>query len=196
MNQMLEKSRYAGNVLDIGGGEKSNYKSFLKCDKYISINIDKKIRPDYLVKVNQKFPLKGIYFDKCLLFNVLEHIFDWNFLFTEISKVLKNKGEIHIIIPFLYPIHGAPNDYKRVTKDYLIEFLTSYSFTNIKVIPLSFGPFTNSQLIGYRHKSVNQPISQIAVTLDIIFHKLFKSKYLKYNQTCPLFYYCKANLDL
>ena len=44
-------------------------------------------------------------------------------MFGEITRVLKNKGEIHIIIPFLYPIHGSPNDYIRVTSDYIENYL-------------------------------------------------------------------------
>lgn len=194
MNQIIRKIKFKGKVIDIGGGKKSNYINLLKCDEYISLNIDKKIEPDILINVNQKFPLNNNLFDQCLLFNVLEHIYDWNFLFEEIVKVLKKGAKINIIIPFLYPIHGAPNDYKRVTSQYMLEFLKKYSFENIIISPISYGPFTNSQLVGYTHRKINGPLSQIAVVLDKIFQLFFKQKYFNYNKRCPLFYYVKANL--
>ncbi len=194
MNQLLKKIYFKGNLIDIGGGKKSNYINFLKCENYLSINIDKKIAPDILIEVNEPFPTKNNYFDQCLLFNVLEHIYDWDFLFNEIKKILKKQGNIHIIIPFMYPIHGAPNDYKRVTSDYLKKFLKDNSFENIVISPLSYGPFTNSQLICYRHKLFNGFICQISVILDKLFQTLFRKQYISYNNQCPLFYYVNAKL--
>ena len=194
MNQLLKKIYFKGNLIDIGGGKKSNYINFLKCENYLSINIDKKIAPDILIEVNEPFPTKNNYFDQCLLFNVLEHIYDWDFLFNEIKKILKKQGQIHIIIPFMYPIHGAPNDYKRVTSEYLKKFLKDNSFKNIVISPLSYGPFTNSQLICYRHKLFNGFICQISVILDKLFQTLFRKQYISYNNQCPLFYYVNAKL--
>jgi len=193
MNQLINKIYFKGKVLDIGGGRKSNYINFLKYDEYTSININPNIYPDILIKVNENFPIKNKLYDQCLLFNVLEHIYDWEFLFGEIKKVLKKNGTIHIIIPFLYPIHGSPDDYKRVTHQYIQKFLEKHAYSQINIVPLSYGPFTNSQLIGYRHKFINGPISQISVIADKLFHTIFMEKYFSYNEKCPLFYYIKAN---
>ncbi len=147
-----------------------------------------------MIGVNEPFPVKKNYFDQCLLLNVLEHIYDWNFLFNEIKKILKKGGNIHIIIPFMYPIHGAPSDYKRVTSDYLKKFLKDNSFKNIVISPLSYGPFTNSQLIFYRHKIINGFMSQISVILDKLFQTFFRKQYISYNVQCPSFYYVSAQL--
>ena len=100
MNQIIEKLDFSGKILDIGGGRNSSYISIFKDVEYISVNIDKKILPDILVKENQKFPLKDNYFDTCLLFNILEHIYDWEFIFSEIKRLLVKDGKIYIIIPF------------------------------------------------------------------------------------------------
>ena len=192
MNQLIEEISFKGSVLDVGGGKKSNYANILKCDKYTSININKDIEPDILINVDEKFPLKNKQFDQCLLFNVLEHVYNWDFLFSEITRILKNGSYIHIIIPFTYPIHSSPNDYIRVTADYIELFLKKYSFDYEIISPISYGPFTNSQLIGYRHKFVNGPFSQFAVILDKLFQIFFKDKYFRYNECTPLFYYIKA----
>ena len=194
MNQLIEKFYLKGNVLDIGGGKNSNYRNILKCESYSSINIDSKIKPDFLIKVGEKFPIENDKFDQCLLFNVLEHVYDWDELFNEIKRVLKINGYIRIIIPFMYPIHGAPNDYKRVTSDYLKNFLEEKKFHEIEIYPFSYGPFTNSQLIGYRHKAINGLMAQLSVLIDKLFQLAFKLKYLKYNNSAPLFYYAKAKI--
>ena len=195
MNQLIEKIYFKGEVLDIGGGKDSNYKNLLHYDSYTSINIDKKINPDILLKVNERFPLGNKTFDTCILFNVLEHIFEWDFMFGEITRVLKNKGEIHIIIPFLYPIHGSPNDYIRVTSDYIENYLEKWNFKNLSITPISYGPFSNSQLLGYTHKVINGPSSQLAVIFDKAFSTLFFERYKKYNSKCPLFYYINGLLS-
>ena len=194
MNQLIEKIYFKGKVLDIGGGSDSNYKNLLNFNSYTSINIDKKINPDILLKVNENFPIIDNSFDTCILFNVLEHVFEWDFMFSEITRVLKNKGEIHIIIPFLDPIHGSPNDYVRVTSDYIENYLKKWNFINLSINPISYGPFSNTQLLGYTHRFFNGPSSQLAVTLDKVFCTLFFQKYKKYNSKCPLFYYVNGLL--
>ena len=49
---------------------------------YTSVNIDPKISPDFLIKVNERIPIADNSFETCLLFNVLEHIYDWDFIFV------------------------------------------------------------------------------------------------------------------
>ena len=194
MNQLLEKIYFKGEVLDIGGGKNSNYKNLLNCENIPQSTLIKKIDPHILLKVNEKFPLNEKTFDTCLLFNVLEHIYDWEFIFNEITRILRNNGELHIIIPFTYPIHGSPNDYLRVTGDYLNMYLKKWNFKNIKISPISYGPFSNSQIIGYTHKLINGPYSQIAVVLDKVFYKIFQKNYNAYNKRSPLFYYVSCLL--
>ncbi len=107
MNQIIEHIQINGNVIDIGGGELSSYRKYLKKCNYKSINIDKKIKPDFLIKPNEIFPISSNTFDICLMFNLLEHVYDWDKIFFEADRVLKNGGELLILIPFIYPIHGA-----------------------------------------------------------------------------------------
>ena len=123
MNQILEKIDLEGKVIDIGGGNKATYKNLLNYKSYTSVNIDKYIDPDYLINVGDKIPLPDMQFESCLLFNILEHVFDWDQILSESYRVLKNNGCLYIIIPFSYPIHGAPKDYIRATDTYIREKL-------------------------------------------------------------------------
>lgn len=192
MNQLIEKKKFKGKLIDIGGGENCNYRKILKNTNYTSVNIDRNIYPDFLIKVNEKIPIKDNSFDICLMFNVLEHIYDWNFIFGEVKRLLKGNGKIYLIIPFLYPIHAAPNDYIRVTSSYLKIFLDKNQFSNIKIYPITYGPFTNSQCIGYTHKKIKAFQSFVCVILDRIFRFLFLKQFVKYSNTNPLFYFVEA----
>ena len=192
MNQLIEKKIFKGKLIDIGGGENCNYRKILNNTNYTSVNIDRNIYPDFLIKVNEKIPIKDNSFDTCLMFNVLEHIYDWNFIFGEVKRLLKGNGKIYLIIPFLYPIHAAPNDYIRVTSSYLKIFLDKNQFSNIKIYPITYGPFTNSQCIGYTHKKIKALQSFVCVILDRIFRFLFLKQFVKYSNSNPLFYFVEA----
>ncbi len=195
MNQLIEDIKFKGKLLDIGGGENCNYRDTLKNTNYTSVNIDQKISPDFLIKVNEKIPIIDNSFDTCLMFNVLEHIYDWNFIFDEIRRLLIRNGKIFIIIPFLYPIHAAPNDYLRVTSSYLNQFLENNNFIKIQTYPISYGPFTNAQIIGYSHYTIKAFQKIICVILDRLFRFLFPKKFLSYSESNPLFYFIEATLN-
>ena len=96
MNQLLEKIDFKGKVIDIGGGNKASYKDSINSKDYTSVNIDKNIDPDYLIKVGDKIPLKDLQFESCLLFNILEHVFDWEHVLSECHRVLKKKMAVFI----------------------------------------------------------------------------------------------------
>jgi len=194
MNQIIESIKFEGKLLDLGGGANCNYREILDYTDYTSVNIDAEICPDFLVNINEKIPIKEKSFDICLMFNVLEHIYDWHFIFGEVRRLLKENGRIYLIIPFIYPIHAAPNDYVRVTSSYIETFLDKNQFNNINVYPITYGPFTNSQVVGYTHKKIRAFQSFVCVILDRIFRFLFLKKFIKYSQTNPLFYFVEASL--
>lgn len=194
MNQIIEYIQVKGDVLDIGGGERASYRKYLKNCNYKSLNIDEKIKPDFLIKPNEKFPISSNTFDICLMFNLLEHVYNWDNIFLEADRVLKNGGDILILIPFLYPIHGAPNDYKRVTDQYLKEYLIKRGYTSILINKFSYGPFSTSQLVGLNHKKLNCFLRRLSVTLDKIYQILFREQFKRYIANHPLFYFVSAKL--
>ena len=196
MNQLIEYINIHGDldVIDIGGGELSSYRKYLNKCNYKSINIDKKIKPDFLIKPNEIFPILPNTFDICLMFNLLEHIYDWDKIFTESDKVLKNGGHLLILIPFLYPIHGAPNDYKRVTHQYLKEYLINRGYNSIFINKFSYGPFSTSQLVGLNHQKLNCLFRRLSVTLDRIYQIFFREQFKRYVANYPLFYFVSAKL--
>ncbi len=194
MSQIIAYIKINGDVIDIGGGELSSYRKYLNKCNYKSINIDKKIKPDFLVKPNEKFPIFSSTFDICLMFNLLEHIYNWDSIFLEADRVLKNGGDLLILIPFLYPIHGAPDDYKRVTDQYIKQYLINRGYTSIVINKFSYGPFSTSQLIGFNHKKLNCFLRRLAVSLDKIYQILFSEQFKRYTENYPLFFFISAKL--
>jgi len=63
--------------------------------------------------------------------------------FSEIKKIVKKNGNLIGSTPFIYQVHGAPNDYFRFTKDFFYENLKR-DFKKIYIKQLGHGPFTAS----------------------------------------------------
>ena len=196
MNQLLEKINFKGRIVDIGGGNKVSYRKFIK-NEYISVNIDQKVEPNICTKVDESIPLKQDTFDTCLMFNILEHVYNWDFLLSEARRLLKNNGCLYIIIPFSYPIHACPDDFKRVTASYLKRKLKDFNFKNINIYSIAYGPFSTAQLFIMRHRYLQNYIGQFCVLVDFILKKLIPRKIAAYTKKSPLFYYveCLANKD-
>ncbi len=194
MNQLLEKIDFNGKIVDIGGGNKASYRNLIK-NEYLSVNIDERIEPHICSKVDESIPLDDATFDTCLMFNILEHVYDWNFLLSEAHRLLKNNGSLLVIIPFSYPIHGCPDDFIRVTDSYLKRKLKDFNFNNINIYSIAYGPFSTAQLFMMRHKYLQNYIGQFFVLIDFILKKVIPRKIAAYTKKSPLFYYveCLAN---
>ena len=55
-------------------------------------------------------------FDTVLLLEVLEHVTEPERVLSEAARVLKPGGRMLFSMPFLYPVHDAPHDYRRYTE--------------------------------------------------------------------------------
>jgi glycosyltransferase involved in cell wall biosynthesis/SAM-dependent methyltransferase len=105
-----------GRTLDIGGGNRNTYHNLLTIDGPIdSVNIDPKIDPTCVVDLNRPLPLRDGSYDNVLSLNTFEHIAEDERLVSESLRVLKPGGHFHIVVPFLYRVHGSPFDYHRHT---------------------------------------------------------------------------------
>lgn len=105
-----------GAVLDYGAGN-SPYRKYINCDRYISADLTQNItnKIDYLIEPNTPLELVGGSFDCILLLDVLEHIDDPRFTFSEMRRLLKPGGSVYLSVPFIYREHETPNDYVRYT---------------------------------------------------------------------------------
>jgi ubiquinone/menaquinone biosynthesis C-methylase UbiE len=120
-------------VLDIGCATKWPVKLLPSSYYYIGIdflNTAKnwyKTQPDVYGDA-QKLPIASSSIDSVLLLDVLEHLQNPDQALNEIFRVLKTNGALILQVPFLYPIHDAPCDYRRWSKFGLKELASHHGF--------------------------------------------------------------------
>ena len=82
---------------------------------YVALDIDAAARPT-VAGDGHALPFANETFDVVLANNVIEHLRDPAQGVGEMRRVLKPSGQMLYTIPFLYPVHEAPNDYARFTR--------------------------------------------------------------------------------
>lgn len=171
-----------GNVLEFGAepGSKKNFSSIAKKKNVLKISFsDKYISKKGVIKadLNTKINLKKNHYETVILFNVLEHLFNFNNAKKEIVKILKKKGVLIGSTPFLYRFHGAPSDNFRFTKAFYEKFFKK-EFEIVRIFNLGFGPFCSSySLIADFTKKIpflNLLLFSASYFLDLILSKLVK----------------------
>ena len=147
----------------------------LRCTSYKSVNIDPNIKPTWVTSVGDKLPCVDQSFDNVLTLNTLEHIFDAKEALLEMYRVLRPSGRLIISTPFLYPIHGHPDDFFRPTPSWYFGALGSCGFRTVEVIPLSWGPFSTAQICSGTPGPGKMLRKNFALTLDLV-HYFLKTK--------------------
>ena len=123
--------------------------------------------------IYKKIFLKTKY-DYVIIFNVLEHLLDPNLALKNLSSICKKNGKIIGSTPFIFRVHGAPNDYSRFTKDHLVELLKSNNFKNIEIIELGTGPFLACISLLRSYLKYLPIFYQLLILLSLIFDKFIK----------------------
>ena len=129
------------------GAYKNNKKNFNNFfggkSKFVLSNIYNNYKSKNYIKLDltKRLKIKNNTFDNIVIFNVLEHLPSTDKVFKEIDRILKNKGNLIGSTPFIYQIHGAPNDYLRFTKDFFYKKFNKKKYKNFTIKPLGNGPF-------------------------------------------------------
>lgn len=145
MNYEVKNIDLDGEVIDIGGGKKDYYYKIFKSNKANISSVDICLSDDNKNKINlecDRLPFSDNYFDSALMFNVLEHIYNYNFLISETKRVLKNGGKIIGFVPFLVNYHPDPNDYFRYTKESLKKIFQENGFKLLEIKEVGLGPLS------------------------------------------------------
>ncbi len=167
---LISKLDLSGEVLDFGGGETANYRRYLPQDLTLrSVNISEEFSPTDLVAVDDPIPFEDSRFDAVVTFNTLEHIYDDRGSLADITRVLKPGGALHIIVPWMYPVHGHPDDFNRHTPSWWAATLAGLGYEEVSLLPLVFGRRTSALLIkGRGDKLVRGLVETAAAALDIL----------------------------
>lgn len=141
--QILEvkKLKLNGSILDAGSKKSdtnvSNYifpkKKINYLNNFYNNSEDLNVDLEILIK-NPKYQFNNIF-----LFNVLEHIYNYQNCLNNCYNLLSKGGFFFGSTPFIFRIHLSPNDYHRYTDQSLRKSLELAGFKNIEIKVLAGG---------------------------------------------------------
>jgi SAM-dependent methyltransferase len=155
-------------LLDIGGGQKPQYKPLLKplAKKYINLEIVKGPGVDIVGSIYD-IPMKDSSVDVATMFMVLEHLHDPLKGLQEASRVLKKGGYLGLTTVQYWHEHAHPSDFFRYTRFGLRYLLRTAGFRIVKMWSIG-GPF----LVVFHAIELNLP-SVWRTIFSILFYRLF-----------------------
>ncbi len=107
-----------GKIIDIGGTRENSYIHRFRINgtlETLNISPSHGGGADILADLNQPLPIPECAYDTLICFNTLEHIKNDQLAIKEMIRILKPGGSFYIIVPYLYRVHGSPDDYHRHT---------------------------------------------------------------------------------
>jgi len=183
----------SGKILDLGsrylywkngrpfGASYFKVIKFERKAEILRLDIDEQTNPDYKIDFEKdRLPFKNNSVDAILIFNVFEHIYNYQFLTKEIFRVLKEGGTVLGSVPFLHRVHPDPKDFFRYTKEALEKIFKGNNFKEINIDYIGYGPFVNqySQIEFALPRILRLLLIFPVIILDKIVLKL-KSKVLR-----------------
>lgn len=139
----LKNLTFSGTILDLGGSKTSGYHELLQgVEHIITANINPQTGYDLYVDLEQQFPVEDSSVDHVLCLNVLAHLFEYENVFRETSRVIKPGGLFVVTTPFMMHVHGSPDDYHRFTKSWYRDMSHKYDFNLQSADELGFGLFS------------------------------------------------------
>lgn len=155
--QMSLSNVQAGQkILDVGSGTNPYRYMLAEGVNYTSLDVEGGAgKPDITIRPGEKWPVEDNAFDAILCNQVIEHVRDLDFVLSEIFRVLKPGGTLILSIPFLYPLHGAPHDYRRLSS-YGMEQILEKSCQEVKIHCIGgIGTVVSIMLLNWIEESLN-----------------------------------------
>jgi SAM-dependent methyltransferase len=116
-----------GRVLDVGGGREAPHDDAWKPDaRRIRIDLAGTHRPD-LQGDAASLPFSDETFDSVVMIEVMEHLPAPAAAAAEVARILRPGGVFLGSAPFIWPVHGDPQDYFRFSADGLQVILGGFS---------------------------------------------------------------------
>lgn len=161
------KNYFKGSVLDIGGGRKRGKFSPPLTEKWIFADIIPELQPDVICDV-EKMQFKDNSFDTIKATELFEHVGRPESGIRECYRVLKKGGFFIVSMPFLFPIHGDPQDFQRWTKQKWEKVLqeTGFGIEKIEKIGLYF------TVLADMVKTLNKSLPFVFRVFGYIFYPL------------------------
>ncbi|MEQ9560255.1 MAG: class I SAM-dependent methyltransferase [Rhodospirillales bacterium] len=174
--EYMDRVGLSGLVLDFGGGGRVNYQHQLAAwgagpDAFIyeSANINPQTEPTFLLNPDAPLPISDGVYDTVISLNTLEHVYALERSLHEMARVLKPGGRLILTVPFMFRVHGHPDDFHRGTPSFWKQMLTAVGFGDIDVEALVWGPFSTGQAISGLPGPFKSPRRHAGLLLDILY---------------------------
>jgi SAM-dependent methyltransferase len=177
--ELLEQIQLSGRILDFGGGSNTNYRDLMRkwtigC-VYETANIDPGIKPTYLIAPGQMLPIEDNTLDAVVTLNTLEHIYEVEAVLCELLRVLRPEGNLVATVPFLFRIHGHPDDFLRGTPSWWGTTLTQIGFSDVIITPLLWGAMSTGLSVAGILGPFKKMRMHTALLLDMLYARLSHS---------------------
>ncbi|WP_426169860.1 class I SAM-dependent methyltransferase [Sandarakinorhabdus sp. DWP1-3-1] len=117
-------------VVELGSGNRRLNDGIINIDLFPFPNVD--IAADI-----EKSPIASNSVDYVILDSVIEHVPNPQAVIDEVLRILKPRGKLFCINPFLFPYHGYPAHYCNFTRDGMQQLLRNFSSA---VVEPHYGP--------------------------------------------------------
>lgn len=168
------KNEINGIVLDFGCGKKP-YEKLFNSKKYIGLDIENKYHQEHKSVVDlfydgKKIPLKNNSIDNIVSIQSFQYIFNNKNIVKEFSRILKKKGKILIISPYLCDITERPFDMYRYTEYSLTNLFENIGFKKIKFNTLENNIIhINSYLLNmYIYKKLSKNKNYLLISFSFL----------------------------
>lgn len=142
----------SGRVLDIGCADRWVQRRLAPGSQYIGLDYLDTGRAWYgacpdLFADAASLPLSDCSVDAVVLLEVLEHLAKPKEALAEIERVLRPRGRLLLSVPFMYPVHDAPQDFQRFTEFGLLRELKAAGL-HVERIESSLGTAESAGLLA------------------------------------------------
>ncbi len=127
-------AKLTGDLLDFGCGAKPYKTIFTAVDSYVGVDIENEGHNHENEDVDVYYdgntlPFDNNRFDVVFTSEVLEHVPDIDASLDELHRVLKADGKLLITVPFVWPEHELPFDFRRFTVNGMEKLLNDHGFS-------------------------------------------------------------------
>jgi SAM-dependent methyltransferase len=127
-----------GKMLDFGCGSKPYKSKFKNVNQYIGVDIENEGHSHVNENIDffydgKTLPFASEEFDAVFTSEVLEHVPNIEKSLSEIKRVLKPGGQLLLSIPFVFPEHEMPYDFRRLTVNGVKQILTEFGFEIVAI---------------------------------------------------------------
>lgn len=164
-----------GELLDFGCGSKPYESLFVNVSKYTGVDIENEAHNHSNENVDIYYdgitlPFEDESFDSLLSSEVFEHVPNVENTMKELIRVLKKGGQILITVPFSFPEHEMPHDYRRLTCGGVQQILLDHGF-EIKSFQKygSYSKVVFQLIIMYIHDLIYVKNKYVNLILNLIF---------------------------